>query len=306
VAQFQLIPYERVADYFIHEAGIPVSTGSLFNFNREAFERLENFDQMARDRLSEAAVLNADETSINVNGKRLWLHNASNDRWTYFYAHEKRGTVAMDEMGILPKFSGVLVHDYWKPYFTYTGCKHALCNAHHLRELQWVIDNPGYHWAKAMQDFLLKINEAVKAEPTVSLDIATRQAFGEQYRKILEEGIHEMPKTVPPPVITGKKKRGRQKKTKEMNLLERLKNHENDVLRFMEMSEVHFTNNQGERDIRMTKVQQKISGCFRSTEGAKMFCRIRSYLLTAQKHGVKPSEALKILFDGGLPEELNT
>ena len=304
LSQFQLIPYERVADYFIHEASIPVSAGSLFNFNREAFDRLAGFDQMARARLSGVPVLHADETGINVNGKRLWLHNASNDKWTYFYPHNKRGSEAMDEIGILPKFTGFLVHEHWKPYYTYTACQHALCNAHHLRELQWVIDNPEYKWAKAMQDLLLKINEAVKADPTGKLDAETGMAFREHYRKILEEGLTEMPAPPPEPEVTGKKKRGRKKKTKEMNLLERLRDYENDVLRFMEVSEVPFTNNQGENDIRMTKVQQKISGSFRSMEGAMIFCRIRSYLLTAQKHGVKPACALKTLFEGKLPDEL--
>ena len=304
LSQFQLIPYERVADYFVHEAGIPVSAGSLFNFNREAFNRLEGFDQMARDRLSGVSVLHADETGINVSGKRFWLHNASNDRWTYFYPHEKRGSEAMDEIGILPKFTGILVHDHWKPYYTYAACQHALCNAHHLRELQWVTDNPGYKWAKAMQDLLLKINETVKADPSGKLDAKTGLAFREHYRKILEESLAGMPAAPPEPEVTGKKKRGRKKKTKEMNLLERLRDYEDDVLRFMEVREVPFTNNQGENDIRMTKVQQKISGSFRSMEGAKIFCRIRSYLLTAQKHGVKPADALKTLFEGRLPEEL--
>ena len=131
LSQFQLIPYERVADYFVNEAKIPVSVGSLFNFNQEAFERLDVFDKLAKEKLIKASLINADETGININGDRHWLHTASNKLWTYLYPHEKRGGEAMDEIGILPKFQGVLVHDHWKPYYTYKTCTHALCNAHH-------------------------------------------------------------------------------------------------------------------------------------------------------------------------------
>lgn len=303
LSQFQLIPYERVSDYFINEVNIPISVGSLFNFNQEAFDRLEVFDEMAKEKLSSALLINADETGINVNGKRLWLHNASNELWTYFYPHEKRGHEAMEAIGILPKFRGILVHDHWKPYYIYTACQHALCNAHHVRELQWVIDNPGYAWAKALQDLLLKMNNATKETSSNMLDTQAANDFREQYRKIIADGFSEMPEPEKP-IEGSKKKRGRTKKTKELNLLERLRDYEDDVLRFMNINYVPFTNNRGENDIRMTKVQQKISGCFKSMEGAKIFCRIRSYLLTAQKHGVTPASALKTLFDGKLPVEL--
>lgn len=151
LSQFQLIPYERVADYFVTQADIPISVGSLFNFNQEAYELLDTFDALAREKLAQAPLIHADETGINVNGKRIWLHNASNEEWVYFYPHEKRGSEAMDAIGILPNFNGILVHDHWKPYYTYSGCKHALCNAHHLRELQWVIDHTSFTWAKKMK-----------------------------------------------------------------------------------------------------------------------------------------------------------
>lgn len=303
LSQFQLIPYERVADYFINEASIPISVGSLFNFNQEAYELLEEFDVIAKQKLIQAALVHADETGINVNGKRLWLHNASNELWTYFYPHEKRGSEAMDEIGILPNFRGTLIHDHWKPYYTYEACTHGLCNAHHVRELQWVIDNhEHYTWAKAMQNLLLEINEVVNKTESNCLDDSAAQAYRLRYRQIIQTGETEMP--LPPIEPNQSKKRGREKKTKERNLLERLRNFENDVLRFMVVREVPFTNNRGENDIRMTKVQQKISGCFKSLDGAKIFCRVRSYLLTAQKHEVTPTEALKSLFSGKLPEIL--
>ena len=302
LSQFQLIPYERVADYFINEASIPISVGSLFNFNQEAYNLLDGFDALAKQKLIQAALVHADETGINVNGKRLWLHNASNDKWTYFYPHEKRGCDAMNEINILPNFRGTLIHDHWKPYYTYQNCQHGLCNAHHVRELQWVIDNHPHTWAKSMQDLLLEINEAVNKKEKNCLDDVAANVYRMRFRQIIQTGEIEMP--LPPLDPNQIKKKGREKKSKERNLLERLRDFENDVLLFMIISYVPFTNNRGENDIRMTKVQQKISGCFKSMDGAKIFCRVRSYLLTAQKHGVTPTDALKTLFDGKLPEVL--
>lgn len=303
LSQFQLIPYDRVADYFVNEINIPVSVGSLFNFNQEAFERLAAFDSLVKEKLISAPVVHADETGINVNGKRIWLHGASSEQWVYFYPHEKRGSEAMDEAGILPKFQGVLVHDHWKPYYTYTACSHSLCNAHHLRELQWVIDNPGYGWAQEMMDLLREINKAVHESHTNKLMKEAADIYRERYRNILRNGISAMPAVENPNNPDIKKKRGRKKKEKALNLLERLRDYEQDVLRFMENNYVPFTNNPGENDIRMTKVQQKISGCFKSMDGARIFCRVRSYLLSAQKQGVSPTDALKLLFDGKLPDE---
>ena len=135
MSQYQLLPYQRIQDYFGEQLHIPLSQGSLFNFNKEAFERLTDFSAIAKDKLACAERLHADETGVNIEGKRHWLHCASNDLWTDFFAHGKRGCQAMDARGILPRFTGVLCHDHWKPYYRYTGCSHALCNAHHVREL---------------------------------------------------------------------------------------------------------------------------------------------------------------------------
>ena len=302
LSQFQLIPYERVADYFVNEVKIPVSVGSLFNFNKEAYDLLEDFDALSKTKLISSKLIHADETSINLNGTKIWLHNASNELWTYFYPHEHRGSAAMNEIAILPKFKGILVHDHWKPYYTYAKCRHALCNAHHIRELQWVIDNTDYKWAKKLQDLLVEINKSMKDDDTPVLKRKTAEAYRLRYRQILCDGNGEMPMPEATVNADGKKKRGRVKKAKERNLLERLRDYESDVLRFMTIDYVPFTNNRGENDIRMTKVQQKISGCFKSIDGAKIFCRVRSYLLTAQKHGITPTDALKSLFAGKLPD----
>jgi transposase len=300
LSQYQLIPYERIADYFIHEVSIPISVGSFFNFNKEAYHLLEKFDGLAKERLIAGDVMNVDETGINVNGKRLWLHAACNEQWTYFFPHEKRGSEAMNEIDIIPKFKGTLIHDHWKPYYIYL-CLHSLCNAHHLRELQWVIDNyPQYTWAAELQTLLSTINKTVNLTKKQCLDEKKALFYEERYRQIIKMGDEQMP--LAPPDPNTKKTRGRKKKTKERNLLERLCDFEADTLRFMRDPRVPFTNNAGENDLRMTKVQQKISGCFRSMEGAKIFCRVRSYLLTAQKHGITATDALKTLFTGKLPE----
>jgi transposase len=296
LSQFQLLPYARIQDYFADQMKIPLSAGSIFNFNKEAYRRLEEFDTIAKQKLISSSLLHADETGINVNGTKLWLHNASNDQWVYFYPHKKRGNEAMNEIGILSKFKGVMVHDHWKAYYAYTDCLHSLCNSHHLRELLKVVEVNGHKWAQEMHDLLLEINLATKESDGI-LKPKIAQEYKERYRQILARGDIESPE--PPPREKGKRP---PKKEKHRNLLERLRNFESDALRFMENTIVPFTNNMGENDIRMTKVQQKISGCFRSIEGAKIFCRVRSYLLTCQKNALSPTEAIALLFSGKLPD----
>ena len=297
MSQYQLIPYDRIRDHFQDQIHIPVSAGSIFNFNKDAYERLEPFDQWAKTELAKSMLMHADETGINIGGKRHWLHCASNASLTLFYPHAKRGTDAMDEMGILPFFKGVLCHDHWKPYYRYK-CIHALCNAHHLRELERAWEQDHQQWAKEMKALLLDIAKAVEdAGGQLPSDEAER--WRKRYRKLLEKAGIECP---PPDESQRKGKRGRLKRSKARNLLERLRDFEQDALRFMEVESVPFTNNQGENDLRMTKVQQKISGCFRSMEGAKIFCRVRSYLSTCRKQGMTATEALTLLFQGKKPD----
>lgn len=297
MSQYQLIPYDRIRDHFQDQMQIPVSVGSVFNFNKEAFARLEPFEQWAKTELAKSMLMHADETGINIGGKRHWLHCASNASMTWFHPHTKRGTEAMDEMGILPFFKGVLCHDHWKPYYRYK-CTHALCNAHHLRELERAWEQDQQQWAKEMQALLVDIANAVKdGDGRLEPDEAKRWRW--RYRKLLVKAEIECP---PPDESQRNGKRGRLKRSKARNLLERLREFEQDVLRFMDVEQVPFTNNQGENDLRMTKVQQKISGCFRSMEGAKIFCRVRSYLSTCRKHGMTATHALTLLFQGQNPD----
>lgn len=203
----------------------------------------------------------------------------------------------MNEANILSHFSGVVCHDHWKPYYHYGQCQHALCNAHHLRELERAWEQDGMKWVKAMQELFNDINRAQGHYGELSQSKQTQ--YLQQYQKILAQGDEQCP----PPDETAREKgqRGRLKRTKSRALLERLRDYQDDVLRFMTHTDIPFTNNQGENDIRMTKVHQKISGCFRSMQGAKMFCLIRSYVSSCRKQDISASEALNLLFRKELP-----
>ena len=197
----------------------------------------------------------------------------------------------MVEMEVLPDYRGILVHDHWKPYLGYK-CTHVLCNAHHLRELQWVIDFKKQSWAKSMKRFLNNLNDLVDEYGGI-LPIDIQKKKIKRYQDIILKGKSECPKIMP--VIGSGKKRCKQ--TKERNLLDRLCDYEDQTLLFIKDKDVPFTNNQAERDIRMVKVQQKISGQFKSMNGARYFCRIRSYLMTSRKNGCSPFDKLCYLFD---------
>jgi len=298
MSNFQLLPYKRIEEHFADQFDIPLSAGSIYNFNKEVYERLAPFEDWAKRELAKSLLLHVDETGINIGGKRKWLHVVCSATLTLLMPHDKRGGEAMAAMGVLPEYTGTLVHDHWKPYYQ-LPCHHALCNAHHLRELERAWEQDQQQWAKQTQALLVEINKAVDAAGGV-LNTPEAEAFRERYRQLLKEAETECP----PPDESQRKKgqRGRLKRSKSRNLLERLIQFEEDVLRFMVELDVPFTNNQGERDLRMSKVQQKISGCFRSELGAKIFSRIRSYLSTCRKNGVSSEEALRLLYEGRWPE----
>ena len=293
LSQHQLIPYARVCEYFSDQVHLPISEGSLYNFTVEAYQQLEAFEDLSKQELAQAAVNHADETGINIGGKRHWLHCASNSQWTHYFPHKRRGKIAMDEAGILPDFKGILCHDHWKTYYRYS-CLHSLCNAHHLRELTRVEDQDKHRWATQLKKWLIKAYKAVE-EAGGAFTEQEAKAYREAYNALLEKAKIECPPPEQPP--PEKRKKGRLKRTRARNLLERLLKYQDDVLRFMGDTAVPFTNNAGERDIRMTKVHQKISGCFRSMTGAQMFCRIRGYLSTCRKQHISASQALNDVFN---------
>ena len=285
LSQFQLLPYKRIQDYFQDQLGIPLSTGSIVNFNLDAAKRIVDSGaaSLIRHRLQQGSLLHVDETGVNINATRHWLHCASTLLWTQYSVHRKRGTEAMVDAGVIPAFRGVLCHDHWKPYYTYDQCDHSLCNAHHLRELERAHEQDDQLWAEKLQTLLVTIHQAVEAQGGV---LSSEQAnqYRRNYRRILAQGENESP---PPDETRGPGQRGRTKRSKSRSLLERLGKYENDVLRFMVVPEVPFTNNQGENDIRMTKVQQKISGCFRFMEGVETFCLVRGYQLVENTRSVQ-------------------
>jgi len=296
LSQYQLLPYNRIQEYFTDQLGMPISEGSIYNFNKQAYEQLAKFEAICKENLVVSPCIHADETGININGKRHWLHGTSNDKWTHFFPHAKRGTEAMNEINILPRYHGILCHDHWKPYYKY-DCTHSLCNAHHLRELTRAWEQDKQSWALEMKRLLEKMNDAVN-EAGGLLPHEEAENWKGLYRELLGNAEIECP----PPDKPKEVKRGRIKRSKARNLLERLIDFEEDVLRFMTNVCVPFTNNAAENSIRMTKVQQKISGCFRSTDGAKIFCRVRGYLATCRKQGVSATLAMTLVFEGKLPE----
>lgn len=289
--QYQLIPYNRVKETFKDQFGLDISVGSLYNFAREAYELLAPFELNMLAKLKNVGVLCADETGIKINNTLHWLHVLSTDNLTLYYPHKKRGQDAIKEIDVIPDYKGVLCHDHWKPYLSFK-CVHALCNAHHLRELQWVIEFKEQKWASTLRKFLIKLKNEVQESGGI-LPIKIQKKREKRYREIIKKGKGECPMILPTKG-SGKKKVAQ---TKERNLLDRLDKYEEQTLLFMKVKEVPFTNNQAERDIRMVKVHQKISGQFKSMKGAKYFSRIRSFLMTNKKQGHSPFDKLTEIFE---------
>ena len=297
VKNYQYLPYERACELLADLLGCPLSEGTLANIISQCDDLTETPIAQIKEMIEQASVAHFDETGSRVEAKLWWLHSASTENATYYGIHRKRGSEAIDDIGILPDFTGRAIHDFWKPYFGYS-CLHGLCNAHHLRELIFVHEQHQQDWADHMIDCLLDIKDAVGQAKQTRDHLPEKQihAFETRYQQILDEGYAQNP--LPPLPPNAKKKRGRRKKSKPRNLLERLDEHRKEALAFMYDFAVPFDNNQAERDIRMMKVQQKISGMFRTEEGAKAFCRIRSYISTARKNAVGAMDALTRLFNG--------
>ncbi len=281
---YQLLPFKRCAELIRAFFGGTLCEGTLANMVKGVSGTLDASLAVISAILADAKVAHFDETGSSVQGKLHWFHVASTEKVTLYAMHQRRGSAAMEDMGILPKFSGRAIHDHWKPYFIFEGCSHGLCNAHHLRELTFIHEVVGQEWAASMKDLLIKANAAVdtaKARKRTRLEAKEVSRFVRRYKAIIAQALAVNP---PPEPVPGK--RGKPKDSKAGNLARRLKDHRREALAFMYDFAVPFTNNLAERDIRMMKVQQKVSGTFRSPEGAMNFCRIRSYLSTACKQGM--------------------
>lgn len=297
LGEYQLLPFDRLVeimrDRFACES---FSEGTLANFKADCSRRLEPVEAAIRDLAVAEPVVGFDETGVRATGSLHWLHTVSTQFLTWYYAHKRRGRVAMDAAGILSEYRGRAVHDFWKSYFEY-DCDHALCNSHLLRELIFLWEQQAQKWAKAMIDHLLAIREAVataNAAGLTALPPTDRERFLNDYERIVKAGYAQNP--IDPK--RGPKRRGRRKQSKARNLLDRFRDHSDGILAFMRDFAVPFDNNQSERDLRMMKLRQKISGTFRSFQSLVNFCRIRGYVSTSRKNGLNALNALQLVFLG--------
>lgn len=293
---YQLIPMERVCELFADFYGQRPSPALVGSANEAVEQGSDPALAEIQRQLTEAQVAHFDESGVRVAGKTQWLHVTSTAALTYYDVHEKRGREAMEAIGILSAFGGRAVHDHWRSYKTFTQCDHAYCNAHHLRELQFITEQYEQPWAAEMAQLLLDIKEEV-TETALMADAlpAERIAhFEQRYAALLQQGF----KANPPPATPPPKKRGRTKQSPPKNLLDRLDKHQSEVLAFMYDFRVPFDNNLVERDVRMVKVKQKVSGAFRTVAGARTFCAIRSYISTVRKQGGNVIDALQGALEG--------
>jgi transposase len=283
------IPVDRVCEIFQDIFGIALAPGTCANIDEQLFANLETFESGLKGYLLAAKVLHFDETGMRCEKKLHWIHVASSQMATFYSMHIKRGQEAMDAAGILPNFQGIGIHDHWFPYFAYSQVKHGLCNAHHLRELTFIYEQKKESWAQKMFDLLILANQEVEKNIEYgALPSNVLLEIEQTYSQILGEGFAYHASL--PPLPTGK--RGKPKQRDGKNLLDRLKEKRDCVLRFMHNFSVPFTNNHGEQDIRMVKLKQKISGCFRTFHGGEILCRVRSYISSARKQGWNIWDAL--------------
>jgi transposase len=274
---YQLLPEKRLASLMADLFGVHLVTATIARISQDCAERFQGFVEAVRDRVATAPVKHLDETGFRIGGKTQWLHIASTMLLTFYRVAAKRGSLMAD-------LTGVIVHDHWKPYYTLKGVLHALCNAHHLRELKALVEIEKEDWARRMQRLLRRACHAVNLarERDVPLRPGLIALLERRYDAIVADGLafHQAQ-----PALTKTRPRGRPPRRVGHNLLLRLSAHKQDVLRFLADPRVPFTNNLAERDGRMMKLRQKISGGFRSENGAKDFAVIRSVLSTARKQG---------------------
>ncbi len=291
LVQQQLLPYERACEVMQDLLGVTMSVGTLAELVKRCAEQLEPVEAQIKAALSQTEVLHQDETGLYVGGKRQWMHVSATAQLTHYAVHPKRGKAALDAIGILKDFQGGSRHDGWSSYWQYRG-PHGLCNVHHLRELTFLEEERQQAWANAMKELRLHSKTAVeqaRAEGHRSLHPLEVADWKARYGALLVEGSLVNPPDPPPKTS----RRGRPKQSAARNLLDRLSKHQEGVLLFLDNFAVPFDNSLAERDLRMVKVQQKISGCFRSEAFAQAFCRIRGYLSTLRKQGMAVLTALE-------------
>ena len=290
----QMIALGRVQKMIKTLIGTVISETTMLNFVLRLHLALEGWENRAKQQILASSAMNVDETSFRVNKKTQWIHVYCADHITLKFLHAKRGTEAIDNIGIIPKYGGTIIHDCWSSYLSYKHCGHGLCGSHLLRELTFVIESNQYAWARNMKRLLKESCKLVAARNSKKLTSAEYANLQKRYRNIITRGRNELP----PVPDRAKGKRGKLPKSDAHNLWERLKEHESFVLAFARESSISFTNNRAERDLRMTKVKQKVSGCFRTEQYAHAYCRISSYLQTMSAKGYNPLVAIQMAFAG--------
>ena len=293
---YQLLPYKRTADLFENLYNMPLSQGTLNNILLDYSERLDIPIQLIKTHIINSDTVHFDESGFYSEGRRHWVHVASTGVFTFYHYHESRGLEAIKNAGILDYFKGTAVHDYWSAYYKYQDCSHSLCNAHHLRDLQGIYDSTKLEWAKDMKSLLTEMKIEVdnaKSENKTSLSTKTCNNLVDKFNKLIQFGYQ----STPLPKIKKKGTRGKQKRGKALCLLDRFSKRSEEILDFIFDFSKPFDNNQAERDIRMTKVKQKISGTFRNSKMAEVFCRIRSFISTAIKQSKNVLQAISGIYD---------
>lgn len=287
---YQLIPWARTCELLGDFYGHTPAEAIVLASNATVVDHIASSLDAIKKQLLAADVAHFDESGLRVEGQLNWLHVASTDHLTYYDVHRKRGQEGMKAAGILPAFKGRAVHDHWQSYFTFNNCQHALCNAHHLRELQFIVDQYEQAWAQEMMTLLLDIKAEVDAALPEQMSLPPQRLadFEQCYDELIAQGLA----VNPPPADPSPKKRGRKKQSPPKNLLDRLQQRKLQVLAFMYDLRVPFDNNLAERDVRMVKIKQKVSGAFRTCTGAETFCAIRSYISTVRKQGQNVIDAL--------------
>lgn len=306
LSNYQLVPIARTTEIVKNLTGKNISQGTIVNANKRLYDGLEKFEEALKQKLKKAEVLHTDESGLRSEGKINWVHVASTNRATHYAMHKKRGAIATNEIGILQEFEGTMVHDHWMPYYTFTKCTHAECNAHNIRILKGIHENFAHIWAMDMGSLLIEIKrkvDSLKSKGAASMAESDIKAYDERYRNIIAQGKKEDAEKCS---VKMHKKTGNPVKSDALRLLQKLEKYDVETLSFMYDFNIPFDNNLAERDIRMIKLRQKISGCFRGEDGGDWFCRIRSYISTCNKNGQDIMESLKNAIKGNpyIPENV--
>lgn len=290
----QMVAVNRVQALVSSMMNVVMAEASLLKFVLRCHQALEAWETRMIEQLLQAPSIHVDETSLRVDQKNHWIHVYSSGDITLKFCHRKRGREAIEAIGIIPRYGGPIIHDCWASYLAYSHCGHGLCGSHLLRELTFVTDTHDYRWARAMKRLLQVACIRVSKNPEKRLSQTALATLHQRYQRIISHGEKELPEILPKPDA----KRGKLAKSDAHNLWERLQRHEDAVLLFAKDPHVAFTNNRAEQDLRMAKVKQKISGCFRSEEYAHAYCRISSYIQTMANQGYNPLIAIQMALAG--------